>query len=147
MQSYVKPRVYSYECACVDGVTGKNCEMNIDECASNPCQSGVCVDRIAGYTCECEKGFEGQHCEHNIDECDRYKPCEHGTCTDGNADYQCNCEPEYGGKNCTVELEGCAENPCLNGGTCWPYLHQENEHLFNCTCPNGFYGTICDHVR
>lgn len=137
---------FRYECLCVQGVTGKNCEVNINECDSNPCQAGTCVDRIGGYTCECDEGYEGDHCQHDIDECKRYSPCEHGVCTDGRADYTCTCEPEYGGKNCSVELIGCQGNACQNGGTCWPYLIDETIHKFNCTCPNGYHGEICDYV-
>ncbi len=42
-------------------VPGKLCEINIDECLSDPCQNGgKCVDGIAGYVCECPKGFTGE---------------------------------------------------------------------------------------
>ena len=104
------------------------------------------MDHIGNYTCECDEGFEGIHCETNINECERYKPCEHGTCVDARADYRCSCDPLYGGKNCSVALIGCQGNVCMNNGTCWPYLINETEHKFNCTCPNGFHGDICDHV-
>lgn len=135
-----------YECLCVQGLAGKNCEKNINECESSPCVSGSCKDRIGGYICECDDGFEGEHCQHDIDECQRYHPCQHGTCIDGRADYFCTCEAEYGGKNCSVKLIGCQDNACQNGGTCWPYLLNETEHRFNCTCPNGFHGDVCDHI-
>lgn len=130
----------------MQGVTGKNCEVNINECDSNPCGPGTCMDRIGGYTCECDEGYEGDHCQHEIDECKRYNPCEHGVCIDGKADYFCTCEPEYGGKNCSVKLMGCQGNACQNGGTCWPYLVDETIHKFNCTCPNGYHGEVCDYV-
>jgi len=104
------------------------------------------MDRIGGYTCECDEGYEGDHCQHEIDECKRYNPCEHGVCTDGKADYFCTCELEYGGKNCSVKLMGCQGNACQNGGTCWPYLVDETIHKFNCTCPNGYHGEVCNYV-
>ncbi|XP_043274627.1 protein crumbs isoform X2 [Venturia canescens] len=145
-QNFSYANASGYECLCVQGLTGKNCEININECESSPCMAGSCVDRIGGYTCECDEGFEGDHCEHDIDECKRYTPCQHGTCTDGRADYFCSCEPQYGGKNCSVELIGCQSNACQNGGTCWPYLVNETQHMFNCTCPTGFHGETCRNV-
>ncbi|XP_063984158.1 protein crumbs isoform X2 [Diachasmimorpha longicaudata] len=145
-QEFSYANASGYECLCVQGLIGKNCEKNINECESNPCLAGTCKDRIGGYTCECDEGFEGDHCQHDIDECMKYQPCVHGNCIDGRADYFCNCQPEYGGKNCSVKLIGCRENACQNGGTCWPYLLNDTEHRFNCTCPNGFYGDTCHHV-
>ncbi|KAL6258873.1 hypothetical protein P5V15_010818 [Pogonomyrmex californicus] len=145
-QEFSYANASGYECLCVQGVTGKNCEVNINECDSNPCGPGTCMDRIGGYTCDCDEGYEGDHCQHEIDECKRYTPCEHGVCTDAKADYFCTCEPEYGGKNCSVKLMGCQGNACQNGGTCWPYLVDETIHKFNCTCPNGYHGEVCDYV-
>lgn len=131
---------------CVPGVTGQNCEININECESSPCIHGSCIDKIGGYECECNEGYEGINCEEEIDECERYEPCIHGTCHDRKANYDCDCEPLYGGKNCSVELIGCLNNPCLNNGTCKPYLNNETQHKFNCTCQNGFHGNKCEKI-
>ncbi|XP_065157140.1 protein crumbs-like [Atheta coriaria] len=135
-----------YECMCVPGVIGENCEINVNECDSNPCRSGTCVDKIGMYICECDEGFEGAQCEIDIDECEKYQPCVHGSCIDKRANYFCDCEAGYGGKNCSVELTGCRENPCQNNGTCKPYLDNETMHKFNCTCPHGFHGHTCERV-
>lgn len=40
-----------------------NNNLDINECESNPCIYGTCVDGIGTYTCECEPGFEGVNCE------------------------------------------------------------------------------------
>lgn len=37
---------------------GQGCEINIDECASNPClNDGLCIDEVNQFTCECAAGF------------------------------------------------------------------------------------------
>lgn len=40
--------------------TGVNCEINLDDCKSNPCDYGKCIDKINGYECACEPGYTGQ---------------------------------------------------------------------------------------
>ena len=71
----------SYTCNCQAAYTGSNCEMDIDECASSPCQyNGTCLQysdislyglgrpgfshfsyaTAAGYQCQCILGIEGQ---------------------------------------------------------------------------------------
>nr|XP_023021031.1 protein crumbs [Leptinotarsa decemlineata] len=40
----------------------------------------------------------------------------------------------------------CFGNPCLNDGKCRPYLINETEHKFNCSCQNGFYGDTCENI-
>lgn len=40
--------------------TGTNCEINFDDCASNPCDYGICKDGINRYECVCKPGFSGE---------------------------------------------------------------------------------------
>ena len=61
-----------YVCSCADGYEGDDCQIDINECAGDPCQNGAtCNDLVAKYSCDCIKGYEGDNCEKDIDECDR----------------------------------------------------------------------------
>lgn len=53
-------------CTCQKGFTGRLCDININDCVSNPCVNGKCVDDIATYRCECQKGFYGERCEKKL---------------------------------------------------------------------------------
>lgn len=53
---------------------GLNCEENLDECLSNPCQNGgMCHDHANGYTCSCLPGYLGIYCEMDIAVCETGK--------------------------------------------------------------------------
>lgn len=43
-----------YHCSRPLGWSGTHCEVNMDECCSNPCLHGNCSDRVAVFLCRCE---------------------------------------------------------------------------------------------
>uniref|UniRef100_A0AAY4E4J3 Notch receptor 3 n=1 Tax=Denticeps clupeoides TaxID=299321 RepID=A0AAY4E4J3_9TELE len=163
-------------CLPVPGFTGTMCQIDIDECASTPCQNGAkCFDRPNGYECRCAEGYEGTLCESNIDNC-KPDPCHHGTCVDDIASYTCICEAGYTGYRCENQLNECHSNPCQNGGKCvdlvnkyicqcqhgtsgqWPVdecssspcVHgacREDPNGYRCDCEPGWTGKNCDLNR
>ena len=62
----VKPQ--GYTCQCLPGFTGQMCEVNIDDCAAQPCGRGQCIDRINGFVCTCYSGSDGVFCQVNQSE-------------------------------------------------------------------------------
>lgn len=39
------------------GYTGTYCEIDVDDCESNPCvNDGICMDTVNGFTCTCQPG-------------------------------------------------------------------------------------------
>ena len=115
---------------------GYQCEIDIDECASNPCQYGAqCVDLINGYQCLCTDG----DCSSGPEPC-LSDPCMNlGTCTDAVNGYSCVCTDDYSGRHCEFEVDDCMGNDCSNNSICLDGIGS-----YSCICDNGFRGTVCD---
>lgn len=116
-------------------MTGRKCEIDIDDCESQPCQhSGHCIDELGGFHCNCTStGFTGNFCEINIDECEPAPCLNNASCIDRVNNYQCNCIPGYTGKNCEKDIDDCESSPCQYGGVCY---ERSNKTLY--TLPDRF---------
>ncbi|NXD62089.1 CRUM1 protein, partial [Eolophus roseicapillus] len=120
---------------------GVNCDAEIDECASDPCQNGgLCNDHVGFYTCTCAPGYQGMQCEVDINECVS-QPCLHnGTCHDLVNSYRCDCsDTGFQGDHCEVDILECASEPCLNSATC-----VEGIKNYSCVCWPGYTGQHCE---
>eukprot|EP00057_Strongylocentrotus_purpuratus_P004555 XP_003728945.1 PREDICTED: fibropellin-1 [Strongylocentrotus purpuratus] len=126
---------------CHSGWQGSYCNIEINECDSDPCQfNAVCTDLLADYSCNCPAGTRGKNCD-DIDECSS-DPCEHGgTCENKLNLYQCDCPREYSGANCDFEIDFCNSDPCQNGATC---LGENDYGVLECACAPGYNGVFCD---
>uniref|UniRef100_H0X4K5 Protein crumbs homolog 1 n=1 Tax=Otolemur garnettii TaxID=30611 RepID=H0X4K5_OTOGA len=136
----------SYQCSCPLGWSGTHCEVNIDECFSNPCIHGNCSDRVAAYHCGCEPGYTGVNCDVEIDNCRSHQCANGATCVSGIDGYSCLCFGNFTGKFCrqsrlpsTVCGNERTNLTCYNGGNC-----TEVQAELRCVCQPGFTGERCE---
>uniref|UniRef100_A0A2K6R3I6 Protein crumbs homolog 1 n=1 Tax=Rhinopithecus roxellana TaxID=61622 RepID=A0A2K6R3I6_RHIRO len=136
----------SYHCSCPLGWSGKHCELNIDECFSNPCIHGNCSDRVAAYHCTCEPGYTGVNCEVDIDNCQNHQCANGATCISDTNGYSCLCFGNFTGKFCrqsrlpsTVCGNEETNLTCYNGGNCTEFQAE-----LKCMCRPGFTGERCE---
>lgn len=137
----VQPNANTFDCDCPEGFIGSRCEINNDDCESDPCfNSGRCIDEVRGFVCDCiGTGYTGKLCQTNINECSSSPCLNDGQCFDTYGSYICDCKMGFGGVNCEIKMNECQSQPCQQGGTCIDYKGR-----FECICPIGYSGTYCE---
>ncbi|XP_068613126.1 protein eyes shut homolog [Brachionichthys hirsutus] len=129
------PSSPQYTCKCAIGFTGVNCETEIDECDSSPCQhNGTCSDLVGYYECQCLTGFLGSKCEVDFDAC----ALPGNTCPPETECVDLSDGLEY---TCRVPCQQSLE-PCANGGRC--VLNGGSS--YTCVCAPGWSGQHC-HIN
>jgi Notch-like protein len=147
----------TYNCTCTVGWEGHNCEENIDDCLSAPCQhSTTCADPDTGaddvnfYACNCSEtlGWEGHNCADDIDECSS-DPCQNGVVCNASLPsvaldtYNCTCTVGWEGYNCAADVDECSSDPCQHGAMCNASLPSVALDTYNCSCARGWEGKNC----
>ncbi|KAI8512860.1 hypothetical protein Bbelb_094990 [Branchiostoma belcheri] len=57
-------------CPCPVGYEGDPCDIEIDECSSEPCANGgICLDGLNSYRCFCQFGYTGDNCQTDLELC------------------------------------------------------------------------------
>lgn len=106
-------------CRCRPGYHGANCQVNVDDCASAPCQNaGTCQDGVNDYTCSCTLGYTGKNCSVRSDACGE-RPCQNGgTCFTHLSGPVCQCPKGFMGPSCEFTLQSSFR----------PALRQTSQH-------------------
>ena len=165
--SFISP-TYDAECAVLEssGAAGGNCDLDVDECASNPCaNSAVCSESTGessvsfdAFQCTCAAGFANGMCEYNFisqytAECtvaeSTASAALNGIC-DIDVD-ECASSPCAGASNCTDSTtnDGTCSDPvqtsqasCTSISATWTPI---SAHAYRCTCPQGIASGVCDY--
>ena len=156
LRSDVKSDAYS--CACTVGYTngnctytpisnytkkcavklGGNCDIDVNECASNPCKNGAtCSDstgtgskvQVNKFQCACAAGYANGMCA--------------GTFLWA---YRAQCHVETGG-TCNVDVNECSSSPCKNGATCSDSTTNSSLPInkYSCKCKAGYANGVCGY--
>ncbi|KAM8930636.1 protein crumbs homolog 1 [Pelodytes ibericus] len=146
-------------CTCPRGSSGTFCELDNNECLSNPCLHGTCTNGAAGYMCECQAGYTGANCDINI--CKGHLCPNGATCIEGPDGNACICPVNVTGQFCSLFSSSeasalsfiriynrlpstiCGNEKknitCYNHGNC-----TEERGELRCTCLPGFVGERCE---
>ncbi|XP_035688112.1 von Willebrand factor D and EGF domain-containing protein-like [Branchiostoma floridae] len=125
-----------YICEC-PGYTGQWCEHEIDECQSNPCHNGTCVDLVNGFNCTCDGEHVGVFCHIDLDDKCGLQPCFPGVlCINVAGGFECgDCPEGFTGNGITCEdVDECASdttNDCL-------FVCENTPGSYRGTCSAGF---------
>uniref|UniRef100_A0ABM5ERS4 Delta-like protein n=1 Tax=Pogona vitticeps TaxID=103695 RepID=A0ABM5ERS4_9SAUR len=137
-----------YECLCMEGFHGRNCEnallllpVNESTCAPEVCANGgTCVQSPSGSRCLCPTGWSGESCREGVTAC-LSEPCSHGgSCRDVSGGFKCLCPPQWTGKTCQIDVNECQRNPCLHARGCKNLIGS-----YFCDCLEGWMGTNCSY--
>nr|XP_061794505.1 protein eyes shut homolog [Nerophis lumbriciformis] len=126
-----------FRCRCRRGFRGPHCEINVDECRSNPCVNGFCYDVVDGFYCLCSPGYAGLRCEKDIDDCVNNLCSRNSICKDLHLSYECVCHTGWEGEYCLQEIDECLSQPCKNNATCTAL------NGYKCMCSPGWTGDDC----
>ena len=75
----------------------------IDDCSTNFCAHGTCMDSFMSFWCSCDSGYTGEDCAIDVDECSS-NPCFNGgTCIDEPNAFSCNCTEGYTDAWCELD--------------------------------------------
>ena len=120
-----------------------NCEIDVDECASNPCNNAAACDdstsdvgiSLHAYRCTCAAGYANGWCEYTSVVSAYEAAC---------AVTESSMTATYSG-NCDVDVNECSSSPCLHESSCDDSISNSSVavHAYRCECLAGFANGAC----
>ena len=138
----------AFSCECTDGLSGVQCETDLDFCTPDSClNGGTCFEGLGTLVfCACAPGYTGDGCEIDIDVCITNPCLNNGTCIDNiGPSFECSCTFGFTGTLCELVMSVCTPDTCKNGGTCSEGL--DTSASVSCSCAPGFIGDGCEVGR
>ena len=126
------------------GFTGRDCDVELRECVTNPCHNNAsCLEVGVEQYCQCLPYTTGEFCESQYDPCDGVECHNGGSCRShfvtGEYYTECQCADGHTGQDCSSDIDECLDiTHCENGATC-TNLHGS----FHCNCVSGLTGDRC----
>uniref|UniRef100_A0A2C9KBP9 Cubilin n=1 Tax=Biomphalaria glabrata TaxID=6526 RepID=A0A2C9KBP9_BIOGL len=142
-EEYENGKFKVLSCSCHPAYTGKDCESEVDACASQPCFKGqTCTDLTAveqgnstiGYKCgPCPSGFQSSMgtCI-DVNECLNSTACDH-SCVNTEGSFTCSCRNGF-------RLDATDKKTCRDINEC---EERSSSCLHKCTNTPGSYNCSC----
>lgn len=93
----------------MNGWTGPDCSVNIDDCKDTACFHGAtCVDGVGSFYCLCTPGKTGLLC--HLDDACTSNPCHADAVCDTspvNGSFTCSCAMGFKGIDCSEDIDEC----------------------------------------
>ncbi|CAI5762530.1 von Willebrand factor D and EGF domain-containing protein-like [Podarcis lilfordi] len=104
------PGVGEYLCICPSGFEQELCQNSRNDCQSNPCGIGSCINGKDSYICKCPAGWKGLTCQEDTNECEEELCFPGVSCTNTVGSYTCgNCPNGMQGDGRSCKFEDSAD--------------------------------------